>query len=80
MAGVLAGLMSRLGYGRYGVQGYDTGSWVAPETGKQALSGPVRSQPRTQVVPVGHRDVTALVTGSRRSVREVDSGALKRTP
>jgi epoxide hydrolase len=36
MAGVLAGLMSRLGYGRYGVQGYDTGSWVAPEIGKQA--------------------------------------------
>ncbi|WP_055717843.1 epoxide hydrolase family protein [Streptomyces torulosus] len=36
MAGVLAGLMSRLGYDRYGVQGYDTGSWVAPEIGKQA--------------------------------------------
>ncbi|MCL6734184.1 epoxide hydrolase family protein [Streptomyces neyagawaensis] len=36
MAGILAGLMSRLGYGRYGVQGYDTGSWVAPEIGKQA--------------------------------------------
>ncbi|WP_327391660.1 epoxide hydrolase [Streptomyces sp. NBC_01186] len=36
MAGVLTGLMSRLGYGRYGVQGYDTGSWVAPEMGKQA--------------------------------------------
>jgi pimeloyl-ACP methyl ester carboxylesterase len=35
MAGVLAQLMSRLGYDRYGVQGYDTGSWVAPEMGKQ---------------------------------------------
>ncbi|WP_052852457.1 epoxide hydrolase family protein [Streptomyces avicenniae] len=36
MAGVLTGLMARLGYTRYGVQGYDTGSWVAPEMGKQA--------------------------------------------
>ncbi|MER5224685.1 epoxide hydrolase family protein [Streptomyces flaveus] len=36
MAGVLTGLMSRLGYTRYGVQGYDTGSWVAPEMGKHA--------------------------------------------
>ncbi|MGW0435364.1 epoxide hydrolase family protein [Micromonospora sp. NPDC003197] len=35
MAEVLAQLMSRLGYERYGVQGYDTGSWVAPEMGKQ---------------------------------------------
>ncbi len=34
MAGVLAELMSRLGYERYAVQGYDTGSWVAPELGK----------------------------------------------
>lgn len=36
MAGLLVELMSRLGYERYGVQGYDTGSWVAPEMGKQA--------------------------------------------
>jgi pimeloyl-ACP methyl ester carboxylesterase len=36
MAGALTRLMSRLGYTRYGVQGYDTGSWVAPEMGKQA--------------------------------------------
>src|SRR5690606_29397110 len=36
MAGLLVELMSRLGYGRYGVQGYDTGSWVAPEMGRQA--------------------------------------------
>ncbi len=35
-ASVLTGLMSRLGYERYGVQGYDTGSWIAPEMGKQA--------------------------------------------
>ncbi|GAA3067201.1 epoxide hydrolase family protein [Streptosporangium carneum] len=35
MAGVLARLMSRLGYERYGVQGYDTGSWVASEMGRQ---------------------------------------------
>ncbi|NGO13056.1 epoxide hydrolase [Streptomyces sp. HC44] len=36
MAGVLTQLMSRLGYTRYGVQGYDTGAWVAPEMGRQA--------------------------------------------
>ncbi|MBG0826659.1 epoxide hydrolase [Planomonospora sp. ID67723] len=36
MAGLFARLMARLGYGRYGVQGYDTGSWVAPEIGRQA--------------------------------------------
>jgi pimeloyl-ACP methyl ester carboxylesterase len=35
MAGVLTQLMSRLGYQQYGVQGYDTGSWVAPEMAKQ---------------------------------------------
>ena len=35
MAGLFVQLMSRLGYERYGVQGYDTGSWVAPEMGKQ---------------------------------------------
>ena len=35
MAGVLTQLMARLGYERYGVQGYDTGAWVAPEMGKQ---------------------------------------------
>jgi pimeloyl-ACP methyl ester carboxylesterase len=36
MAGVLVGLMDALGYDRYGVQGYDTGAWVAPEMGRQA--------------------------------------------
>jgi pimeloyl-ACP methyl ester carboxylesterase len=36
MAGVLVQLMSRLGYQRYGVQGYDTGAWVGPELAKQA--------------------------------------------
>ncbi|YCK38057.1 epoxide hydrolase family protein [Actinomadura sp. ATCC 39365] len=35
MAGLLIELMARLGYDRYGVQGYDTGSWVAPEIGRQ---------------------------------------------
>ncbi|TDC05333.1 epoxide hydrolase, partial [Streptomyces sp. 8K308] len=36
MAGVLTELMARLGYRRYGVQGYDTGSWVAPQMAKLA--------------------------------------------
>lgn len=30
MAATMAALMARLGYERYGVHGYDTGSWVAP--------------------------------------------------
>ncbi|WP_410652332.1 epoxide hydrolase family protein [Amycolatopsis sp. cmx-4-54] len=35
MAGLFTRLMAALGYERYGVHGYDTGSWVAPEIGKQ---------------------------------------------
>ncbi|MEU3623247.1 epoxide hydrolase [Amycolatopsis coloradensis] len=35
MAGLFVRLMAALGYERYGVQGYDTGSWVGPEIGKQ---------------------------------------------
>ncbi|MFD0905310.1 epoxide hydrolase family protein [Actinomadura sediminis] len=36
MAAVFAELMERLGYGRYGVHGYDTGSWVGPKLGLAA--------------------------------------------
>lgn len=36
MAEVLVRLMSRLGYERYGVHGYDTGSWVGPAMGRQS--------------------------------------------
>ncbi|TDC73698.1 epoxide hydrolase family protein [Streptomyces hainanensis] len=36
IAGVLAELMARLGYPRYGLQGYDTGSWVAPQLARLA--------------------------------------------
>ncbi|MFE0687138.1 epoxide hydrolase family protein [Streptomyces xiamenensis] len=36
MAAVLLELMSRLGYERFGVHGYDTGAWVAPAIGRQA--------------------------------------------
>ncbi|MFI6294981.1 epoxide hydrolase family protein [Nonomuraea sp. NPDC050790] len=35
MAGVFVRLMAELGYDRYGAHGYDTGSWVAPEIGRQ---------------------------------------------
>jgi epoxide hydrolase len=35
MGGVLAQLMTRLGYERFGIQGYDTGAWVGPEIGRQ---------------------------------------------
>ncbi len=34
MADMFVQLMARLGYERYGIQGYDTGSWIAPEMGK----------------------------------------------
>ncbi|GAA2369772.1 epoxide hydrolase family protein [Streptomyces carpaticus] len=36
MADVLLELMTRLGYRRFGVHGYDTGSWVAPALGRRA--------------------------------------------
>lgn len=35
-AELLLELMTRLGYERFGVQGYDTGSWVAPEIASRA--------------------------------------------
>jgi epoxide hydrolase len=35
MAAVVAEVMARLGYGRYGVQGYDTGAWVGPALARQ---------------------------------------------
>jgi pimeloyl-ACP methyl ester carboxylesterase len=35
MAGILAALMARLGYDRYGVQGYDWGAWIGPRVGAQ---------------------------------------------
>ncbi|MDI6105124.1 epoxide hydrolase [Actinoplanes sp. NEAU-A12] len=34
MAGILAALMARLGYDRYGVQGYDWGAWIGPRVGR----------------------------------------------
>ncbi|MFE0427018.1 epoxide hydrolase family protein [Streptomyces sp. NPDC058953] len=36
MARSMTVLMERLGYERYGVHGYDTGSWVAPAVGRHA--------------------------------------------
>lgn len=36
MGSIFAQLMSELGYERYGVQGYDTGSWVAPKVAAHA--------------------------------------------
>ncbi|GAB4107426.1 hypothetical protein GCM10028790_64450 [Micromonospora taraxaci] len=54
MAGLLVQLMSRLGYDRYGVQGYDTGSWVAPELGKQDPVGVVGVHVNAMVTcPIG---------------------------
>ncbi|MFF9870059.1 epoxide hydrolase family protein [Streptomyces sp. NPDC013953] len=54
MAGALTQLMSRLGYARYGVQGYDTGSWVAPEMGKQAADNVIGVHVNAMITfPVG---------------------------
>ncbi|WP_431929224.1 epoxide hydrolase family protein [Amycolatopsis tucumanensis] len=36
MAALVVDLMTRLGYGRFGVQGYDLGAWVAPSIGRRA--------------------------------------------
>ncbi|MFC4910654.1 epoxide hydrolase family protein [Actinomadura gamaensis] len=36
MADVLLEVMARLGYERFGVQGYDLGAWVAPKIGRAA--------------------------------------------
>ncbi|MFC9434670.1 epoxide hydrolase family protein [Nocardia sp. NPDC057030] len=35
MAGALGRVLAGLGYDRYGVHGYDTGAWVAPQLGRQ---------------------------------------------
>nr|WP_221381892.1 epoxide hydrolase family protein [Actinoplanes polyasparticus] len=35
VAGILVALMARLGYDRYGVQGYDWGAWIGPKLGEQ---------------------------------------------
>lgn len=35
MAGIFVSLMARLGYDRYGVQGYDWGAWIGPKLGQQ---------------------------------------------
>ncbi|MEV4283314.1 epoxide hydrolase family protein [Actinoplanes xinjiangensis] len=35
MAGIVAALMARLGYDRYGVHGYDWGAWIGPRVGRQ---------------------------------------------
>jgi epoxide hydrolase len=35
MAAVVGEVLARLGYGRYGVQGYDTGAWVGPQLAGQ---------------------------------------------
>jgi pimeloyl-ACP methyl ester carboxylesterase len=34
MATIVAALMARLGYDRYGVHGYDWGAWIAPKVGR----------------------------------------------
>ncbi|MEU2394641.1 epoxide hydrolase family protein [Streptomyces sp. NPDC007369] len=63
MAGALTGLMARLGYARYGVHGYDTGSWVAPEMGRQAPENVIGVHVNAMVTfPVGAEGETEGLT------------------
>ncbi|WP_067813385.1 epoxide hydrolase family protein [Actinomadura kijaniata] len=67
MAGLLVRLMERLGYERYGVQGYDTGSWVAPEMGRQAPERVVGVHLNAMITfPMGDDDTGDLPERDRR--------------
>ncbi|GGN35913.1 pimeloyl-ACP methyl ester carboxylesterase [Actinoplanes campanulatus] len=61
IAAILNELMSRLGYDRYGVHGYDWGAWIGPKVGEQ--------DPR-RVIGV---HLTAMVTLPAGTDGEIDS-------
>ncbi|MGW5878687.1 epoxide hydrolase family protein [Nocardiopsis terrae] len=81
MAGVFVELMSRLGYGRYGVQGYDVGSWVAPEMAKQAPDRLVGLHLNAMLTfPYSEEEEKALEGADRRrweSVQDFNDGYLQ---
>lgn len=81
MATVLTGLMSRLGYERYGVQGYDTGAWVAPEMGKQAPESVVGVHVNAMLTfPMGEGDLEGLSESEQRlwaSMQDFNDGYLQ---
>ncbi|GAA1100136.1 epoxide hydrolase [Nocardiopsis metallicus] len=81
MAGLFVELMSRLGYERYGVQGYDTGSWVAPEMAEQAPENVVGLHLNAMITfPYGEEEEKALEGADRRrweSMRDFNDGYLQ---
>lgn len=81
MATALNRLMSRLGYARYGVQGYDTGTWVAPEMGRQAPENVIGVHLNAMITfPAGEGDTDGLTTEERRrwqSMQDYNDGYLQ---
>ncbi|GAB3693102.1 epoxide hydrolase family protein [Nocardiopsis oceani] len=81
MAGVFVELMARLGYERYGVQGYDTGAWVAPELGKQAPENVVGVHLNAMITfPYTDEEEKALEGADRRrwdSMQDFNDGYLQ---
>ncbi|GAA1462894.1 epoxide hydrolase [Nocardiopsis exhalans] len=81
MAGVFVELMSRLGYERFGVQGYDTGSWVGPKMGEQAAGNVIGIHLNAMVTfPYGDEEEKALEGADRRrweSMRDFNDGYLQ---
>jgi epoxide hydrolase len=64
MAQVLAQLMSRLGYDRFGVHGYDSGSWVGPEISRQVPDRVIDVHVNAMVTfPIGTDGEFAGLTG-----------------
>ncbi|MFD2691145.1 epoxide hydrolase family protein [Streptomyces phyllanthi] len=81
MATVLTELMSRLGYARYGVQGYDTGSWIAPEMGRQAPDRVIGIHVNAMVTfPLEEGDTDGLTDTEQRrrqSMQDFNDGYLR---
>ena len=66
-ARILAALMAGLGYERYGVQGGDTGSFVAPEVGRQDAEHVLGVHLNAAITfPVGDDEVDGLDEADRR--------------
>lgn len=64
---IFAALMAGLGYERYGVQGGDTGSFVAPEVGKQDAEHVIGVHLNAAITfPVDDSEVDALDEADRR--------------
>jgi pimeloyl-ACP methyl ester carboxylesterase len=69
MAAALAGLMDRLGYDRYGVQGGDVGAFVAPLLGRAAPD---------RVIGVHVNALVTFPTGDQADMAAMDEGDKRR--